>query len=389
MTIKSQEVATILVQGRRFDDWETVFVQHRWTEAWPIFRFTAVERDKATLWQKLQFCRPGDECAIYLGGRLAITGVILLRQTSYDANAHGIMLQGLGLTWYAARGSIMDKNGNFDDHTFEQAALRAIAPFGIGVKIIGDLNKIPFKKLQVEPGETLWNFLERIARPRGIVIGSDHRGNLLLIDHHTFPIAATLVEGENILRCQCTISVEAMYSDYIVSGSTPATDSKYGRDASEQQASAPGSAKRYSPILTPAEQPVWNLSEIADRARNESIWHEGTEVRASITVQGWFNPYTGDLWRTGDNVMVDSPMAMLEMGLKIETATFTQDSNAGTLTTLDLCAPWLLKDRGDFNVGRRGAPEVPGAATPNQESSTVPPAGKVNEPYPEALEDNT
>jgi len=384
MTIKPEETCTIVVRGSRFYDWESVFVQHRWTEAFPLFRFTAAERDRpATLWEKLQF-QPGDECAIYLGGILAISGVILLRQASYDANAHGVMLQGVGMTWYATRGSIIDEKGNFDGQTFEQVARKVIAPFGVGVKTIGTLNATPFEKLQVEPGENLWNFLERIARPRGIVMGSDHLGNLLLIDNHSSLVSAELVEGDNILKCQATISKEAMFSDYIVRGQTPASDDQYGRQASEQEARIKGSAKRYSPILTPAEQPVKNLAELADRAKNESVWHEGTEIRASITVQGWMMP-GGGLWRAGDLIAVQSPMAMLNMGLKIDTATFTQDSTSGTLTTLELVAPWLLKDRGDMNVGRPGVPQAPGDAKSNTEAPVTPAAAKVAEPYPEQL----
>jgi hypothetical protein len=79
-----------------------------------------------------------------------------------------------------------------------------------------------------------------------------------------------------------------------------------------------------------AEQPVWSLGEIADRAKNESVWHEGTVIKANITVQGWLKP-NGLLWKEGDQVAVDSPMALLNMGLKIESTTFTQDSNSGTL----------------------------------------------------------
>src|SRR4051794_11248002 len=122
MTIKPQETATIVVERRRFDDWDTVFVQHRYNDAYPIFRFTATERDVIpTLWQRLQF-KPQDSCAIYLGGKLAIAGVITVRQTAYDANSHGVMLQGCGLTWYAARGSIMDKTGSWDNRSFEEVA---------------------------------------------------------------------------------------------------------------------------------------------------------------------------------------------------------------------------------------------------------------------------
>jgi prophage tail gpP-like protein len=387
MTIKPQEVATIVVGDHQFDDWESVLVQHRWTEAFPIFRFTAAERDPIPeLWDRLQF-KPGDECAIYLGGELAISGVILLRQASYDANSHGVMLQGVGITWFAARGSILDKTSNFDGQTFEQIARKVIAPFGVGVKTIGVLNAIPFEKMQCEPGETLWNFLERIARPRGIVLGSDHKGNFLLIDNHSMQISADLVEGDNILRCQATISKEAMFSDYVVRGQTAGGDAKHGTDASEQEALAKGTAKRYSPLLTPAEHPVWNLAEIADRAKNEAVWHEGTEVRASITVQGWFSP-SGALWRAGDQVTVYSPMAMLDMGLKIESLSFTQDDKGGTLTTLELCAPWLLKDRGDFNVGKPNAPQAPDAPTTVPTPPATPQSGSVAAPYPDMLTRN-
>jgi prophage tail gpP-like protein len=385
MTIKPEETATILVQGgEKFDDWESVFIQHRWTEAWPIFRFTAAERDPIPdLWTKLQF-KPGDMVAIRLGTVLAITGVILTRQTSYDANNHGVMLQGAGLSWYGARGSIITKDGNFDGMTFEEVAHKVIAPFGLKAEKVGKLNEIPFVKLQVETGETLWNFLERIARPKGIILGSDHHGNFLLIGEHSRPVTATLVEGHNILRCQCTIDRQQMFHEYRVRGQTAGGDNKQGRDASEQEATVKGKIERYSPLLTPSEQPVWSLAEIADRAKNEAVWHEGTEVKATITVQGWFRP-GGGLWRTGDNVSVYSPMAMLNMVLKIETVTFTQDSSSGTLTQLDLVAPWLLKDVIDYNVGTPNAPAAPGEAKPNTQPPATPEATKPADPYPEEM----
>jgi len=382
MTIKPEETATLVVRGRRFYDWESVFVQHRWAEAFPLFRFTAAERDRpATLWEKLQF-QPGDECAIYLGGILAITGVILLRQASYDANAHGVMLQGVGMTWYASRGSIIDEKGNFDGKTFEEVARKVIAPFGVGVKTIGKLNAEPFEKLQVEHGENLWNFLERIARPRGIVMGSDHLGNLLLIDNHNSNVAAELVEGDNILKCQATISKEQMHSDYIVDGQPPQGDDQHGRQATEMRARIAGTALRYSPLLTPAEQPVKTQAELQDRAKNESVWHEYTDIRATITVQGWMMP-GGGLWRAGSLIAVKSPMAMLDMGLKIETATFTQDSNSGTLTTLELVSPRLLKDHSDFRVW--AAPAPPEEAKADTKPPASPSAAKVAEPPPEQL----
>lgn len=379
------EVATVVVNDKRFDDWESVFIQIRWTDSHPIFRFTAAERDPIPdLWGKLQW-KPDDECAIYLGGILAIAGVILIRQVAYDANNHGVMLQGAGRQWYVQRGSILDEKSNYDGMTFEQVARKVIAPFGVGIEVIGALNAIPFKRLQNEPGETVWAFLERIARPRGIIIGSDHRGNVLLIGAHTGDYVDTLIEGQNILKCQCIFAVKDVYSEYPVRGQTAASDDQYGTQASEQEGHAWGSSKRYSPLLTTAEQPVWNKSELDDRARNESIWHEGTQIEANITVQGWFRR-GGDLWRAGDDVYVKSPMAMLDNILKIQTVTFTQDSRSGTLTTLTLVPPWGLLDGIGFPVGPGS--DQPGANPPptSQPENPPAPATSVPDPPPEKLD---
>lgn len=379
------ETCTIEVNGQRFYDWETVWIQLRWTEAYPIFRFTCAERNPLPgLWTKLQFM-PGDEVAIYLAGILVVSGVILVRQVAYDAEHHGVMLQGVGVTWYAARGSILGKN-NFDGMNWKQVADSVLAPFGIPLKPIGALNPEPFARLQNEPGETVWNFLERIARPRGIVLGSDEQGNMLGIDNHTMPVTATLLEGKHILRCQCTIAVRDIFSDYWVRGQTAASDEQHGRQASEQEANAPGTAKHYSPRLTVAEQPVWGIGELKERAAFEALWHESTIIEADITVQGWLKPIQPirALWAGGDDVYVKSPMAVLDMVMKAEVVTFTQDRQTGTLTVLHLVAPWRLKDRSDFNVGNPNAPTPPGAARSTMDKAPVipPPKPRSDPPAP-------
>ena len=75
--------------------------------------------------------------------------------------------------------------------------------------MIGQLDLTPFDKLQNEKGELIWDFLERIARPRGVIMGSDSQGNFLLIGEHSLPMVAELIEGQNIKSCQCIITARA------------------------------------------------------------------------------------------------------------------------------------------------------------------------------------
>jgi hypothetical protein len=47
VVIKVIFLSALIVRGEIFDDWETVWVQHRWPEI-PMFRFTAAECDPAS-----------------------------------------------------------------------------------------------------------------------------------------------------------------------------------------------------------------------------------------------------------------------------------------------------------------------------------------------------
>lgn len=353
---KPQETAILVVNGKEFGDWESVWVQQRWADSFTYFRFTAAERDPmftqkayVPIWEKLQF-KPGDMCTIVLAGQLAVTGYIETRQVSYDGNQHGVMLIGKSLTAPAARSSVSTKTGNFDDKHILQVAQEILAGYPVGIRVIGDLDLTPFPKLQNEKGELIWDFLERIARPRGVVMGSDEKGNFLLIGQHSGTIVSQLIEGQNIKSCQCTVTQEHTYEEYRVDAQHAASDDNSGTAASELTALTGGVSPLKSLLLTAAEQPVKTQAEVQARAKNESIWHDYTQMQATIVTQGWLCDGV-NLWAAGQDVFVKSPMALLNNTMKVQNCTFSQDSNTGTITTLDCVMPGLLRDTQNFNPG--------------------------------------
>ncbi|MGY4403939.1 phage baseplate assembly protein [Bradyrhizobium sp. USDA 3315] len=131
---KPQEIEVLNVNGIKFDDWDSVWVQKQWAEAVHWFRFTAAERDmlvaaaqgKVPLWTRLQF-KPDEACSIMLAGQLAITGFIETRQVAYDAHQHGVMLIGKSATAQAAKSSVDHKTGNFDKKNVVQVAQEVIS----------------------------------------------------------------------------------------------------------------------------------------------------------------------------------------------------------------------------------------------------------------------
>ncbi len=371
-TTKAYDQATIIVRGLEFEDWESVWVRLEWGGAFSYFRFTAVERDTPPgLFQVVQFV-PGDNCQILLGGVPLINGYIEQRQVAYDATRHGVELQGKSATAPVARSSVNTQTGNFDNMTWQQVAEKVLSPFPTGLKIIGALDQTPFVKLQNQPGEQIWDFLERLARVRGIILGSDSFGNFVAIGDHSFPVLnPQLIEGQNIKKCQCVIKSEHAYNQYDVTAQTAASDDQNGTAASQLQAGVGGTGYLNSILITPAEQPVKSIAEVLARAKFEWLWHEGTKIELTITVQGWFRD-DQNLWWPGDDVLVYSPMIPMNMVMKIENVIFTQDNASGTETTLELKQPWALKDTGIFNVSPIDPNTQPQQVVPGQGVQPIP-----------------
>jgi prophage tail gpP-like protein len=367
------EVAQLLVNGQYFEDWETVWVQQRWMEGYDLFRFTASERaDLPTAWTSLQF-KPGDQCQILLGGQLALSGIILKRQTAYDANSHAVELSGVSRTWGANTSSVPTKINNFDNMPLTPIAQKLMGFYGVNVVPVGTVDETPFDRMQAQPGELVFDFLDKLARHRGAVLGTDSDGNFLLIGEHTKPVVQQLLEGENIKKMQCIIYNEDMASIYSVMGQKAATDGDSGKAASEMQAQTAGSLTSIFKFLeTVVEQPVKTQIELEMRATYEALQREGTLINATVTVQGWLRDGNA-LWKPGDNVFVYSPMALLNLVLKIQSATFSQDEQRGTITELELVLPWKLRDPIYSTNPDKTAPQPPEPATTTSGQPAAPP----------------
>jgi prophage tail gpP-like protein len=373
--LQQDETATVYVNGRKFTYWESVYVEHRWADAYPVFRLTTSEEvPVAPLWALLQI-KPEDAVQIWLGRQLAISGIVLSRQAAFDGNRHGVQIQGVGVTWLPTRASHLDPQGNFDGMPYMAIVAAVMAPWQgtVGFRQIGEVSGEPFKVAQIQPGENIWTFLERLGRQVNVTVGSDRYGNVVIIGGHAYDATAHIIEGVNLLRCQATISVENMFNLYVVRAQQPADDQTNGTGASEMEKWLNGKLEHYSPILTPAEQPLTE-SMLVTRTQAEQRWHEGTELQVLATLQGWYMPDGISLWQIGDDVMFTSPSAMLDQKLKIQTATFTQDNGQGTQTQLELVAPWLLRDVPGYLVDSPAAATAASIAAQNAKTQTPMPS---------------
>ena len=361
------DVATLVVNGLQFNDWESVEVTAKHWEAASEFRFTAAER--STQFTALRQFAPGDAVAIYLGNSLAIDGFLELRQVGYDAERHAVELMGVNITAPVFRSSVNTVTGAFDGMNWQQIALKCLSPFNVGLKVVGALNPLPFVQCQNQPGETIWDFLERLARPRGIILGNDSFSNVLAVGPHDGPPASSLVEGVNIKKCAAIFHKTHSFEEIKAIGQTAGSDQVSGSAANEQEASWGGTGYYpQSELIVPSEQPIHSAAELKDRAHWESTWLASDEVKIFITVVGWYRA-PGKLWWPLDEVAVYSAMIPMDAVMTIQTATFKQSNNGGTETEIELRFPWGLNS--STAIGRL-APPAPPDVLPGQNIAPTP-----------------
>lgn len=386
VTGDASEVATLVVGGMKFEDWETVWIQWNWNDWFSRFRFTCAEREPYPESAAVLQFKPGDACEIYLGGILVIQGLIVTRQVAYDDKSHGVMLEGFSASWYAQRSSIDHKTKDFNGKNIVQIAKEVLAPTGVGLQLIGEIDMRKFESgATPEGGETIGQFLERLARNRKIIVSNTPTGDFLFIGEHAWSPVGDLIEGENIKKMQCVITNQGTYSEFITLAQKMATDKSNMREAAEQEARAKGLLPRYSVLITTIEHPVAEPAEVAKRNDTEVMWNEDTTIiNANVTVYGWFRPRPSTvpslalmspgglnhvLWQAGDEVRVNSPMAMLNgYPLKIRTVTWTQDNQGGTQTLLQLTTPRGLNSK--TPVPRESVREP---SKPNTDAPQTPP----------------
>jgi prophage tail gpP-like protein len=329
----ASESAQITIGGETFRDWTTI-------EAWDImgdgfrhFRFSCTEATPIAKNFANMRIQPGQECVVTLAGQKFCSGYVNIRNASYDAMRHGVMIEGRGFGQDLFDTSIAKTEQEWDGQLWEKIATDLMKPYGIKLIILGrnaNFDK-PFEHVHINIGDSPWNLMERLARQRDITLGEDENGNIVATGDQPVGSSGELVEGKNIQRASCRIIDWENYSSYDFRGQVRGTDERSGRRSAEVRAQVENkNVKRFRPYVGISEHPE---AEAKMRAGTEKTWTNRYLVEADIVVYGWLNS-RGSLWRTFNQVSVEAPMLILHQPLTIKQVTFTQNDAEGTLTTI-------------------------------------------------------
>jgi len=351
------EIAVVQVDGLGYTNWETVMVQHRYMDPFPVFMFSGIEQAQEPMKLANLLFRPGQHCTITLAGFLVVTGMIEIRQSAMDGERHALQIIGKGFQWQGVKSSVVGQAGggyDFSGQNIKQVADTIFGETGVKVLEVGNVDHTPFPALTVSSGESVFNVMEWVTKARRVILGGDHLGNILLIGQHSMNRGGDLVEGPNgnVSRINVIISNENLFKNYYATGQNVGTDDLNGEAASQNVAGPVAGPDITSNRMVPLEVPG-NMSDVQKRALWEANIKNGTQVNITILVYGW-KQKNGDLWRVGDEYIVDAPDHLPEEWNKqpyaAQTVTYQQDDQNGTTTTLELVIPLLLNGN-YYNVG--------------------------------------
>jgi prophage tail gpP-like protein len=346
----NKEQALLEVRGQFQTNWTSVRVEQKWTEAFPTFQFECTEQVDVPLSVRGDQFVPGDVVRVLLGGSPAVFGYITERHVGYDGAQHGIRLIGVGDTSDLVNSSVpLDKLDGHDGKSVTQLAKDLSAHLNIQIHERGNVDGTPFENIQVLPGETPMQAIERYAKMRSILIGSEANGGLLLIGENGVTTKGWLTEGVNILRANSVVRDPSIYKQIFATGQNKGSNSENGDFANKQIARRNGSSSRDRHMVVVADV-ADKQHGIERRADMEFVFTEGSEHEAHITVQGWFKDanVSDDIWRAGEYYAITSPsLIMFEEVMGCAGCVYEQNSS-GTTTTLQMVKPIHMNGRFNY-----------------------------------------
>lgn len=277
----------------------------------------------------------GDECRVYLGSDLVLTGYIDRYIPSFDKTNHTIRISGRSKSQDLCDCSAKWEGMQFLNSPILLIAQRLCAVYGIKVRLDPDANQgDPIEQTNIFASEPIYDVLELLCRFRALLMYDDPDGSLLLSGIRKKHAASGFTEGINVLSASAMYGMDGRFSDYDALRMNMDMLSDVGEGGNLiAHVSDPGVPRfRYKVIIS--EQVAGGAEVAAQRAKWEMARRYGRAFQVKLTTDSWRDS-AGALYEPNTLVPLDLP------GLKmrepqtwlISEVTYKRDENG---TTADL-----------------------------------------------------
>jgi prophage tail gpP-like protein len=371
------EIAVLNVGGRKYTGWTSIMLERTYGATCSHFEFASVQPLDSGLDFKNWKIAPHDSCTITLGGILAFTGYVFVRQSAFNAQKRGLLVTGRSKTADAVDSSVPVNGGQYKGYTFQALASALAKSVDVNLLVRGTSPTLtqPIPQFSIAWGETAFMAVERLARLRGLHLTDDANGNWIAdVFNPNEAAAGQLIEGKNLLEARASVDGSNSFNTTNIAAQRPGNDQVKGaacRDNSATVTNPKIRANRRQMMLM--EEPG-SSQDCAARANVELAQRATDLVDVVGVVQGWMSA-PGTLWDIRQNYSVKSPTLDLEnYQLTSRNVKYTQSEESGTRTEISLCTSQSLAFAGT-NISKTAVPGEPAysAGTPTDGATPDPP----------------
>jgi prophage tail gpP-like protein len=323
---------TLTVGSTLYAGWESVSVTRSIESIAGTFSLTCSEAPKGSDARKQVV--PGARVSVQLDGKTIITGYIDDVDVTHSISEHTLSVSGRDAAGDLVDCSALYKSGEWSNQPMLSIAHDLCDPFGIEVLANVDVSK-PFTTWTIEPGESVYENIDRMARALGVLVVSDGHGGILITRAGRTKVLTALVQGRNVLSASASQSHLQRFNQYQILSQFISSDENDPVNSTVAIGFAEDAAiKRHRPFIKLYEDSNADLDTLNKRAQWQANVNAARGQRATFTVQGW--SHEKGLWQPNTLVMVDYEAVRIhQTELLIVAVRQTLDSN-GSKTELTL-----------------------------------------------------
>ncbi|MSU98473.1 baseplate protein [Pseudomonas mandelii] len=328
--MNDDNAVTLSVNGMDYGGWKKVSIS------------AGIERQSRDFSLDITWSWPGHETEIpiqqgaraevRIGPDLVLTGYVFATPISYDANQITRGISGRSRPADLVDSAAINQPGQWSGQSMQTIVQALAAPYDIQVvSQVAETSQI--SDHTIEPGETVFESIDRLLTLSRLLSTDDERGRLVIIEPGSGGRTNDRLElGENILSASMAADFSGVFSEYRVVGQRKRKDEEEGAEASEVQASVtdPRSPRKRVLLIQESGQMT---TELADARAN---WERGNRIGKALMVQykvqGW-RQSNGALWKVNTVVRVVDKLLGLDRDMLISEIEYTLDEG-GTISNI-------------------------------------------------------
>lgn len=275
---------------------------------------------------------PGDRCELFIGPDRVLTGFVDSAPLSYDGRSSTVQIKGRSLTADLVDCSAINEPGQWRGLSVEAIVAALAQPYGVSVLTQVDTGPA-IDDHQVEPGESVFDSIDKLLKLRQLLASDDAEGRLVLLQAGRGGVATSHLQlGVNVLSGQAARDYSRVFSEYVCKGQRAATtDAEWTEDIGEQVASAVQSGLSRRRVLVLKQDGQADNRACQDRVDFERAYRMTRAREISYVVNGWRQSEAGPLWVPNQLVrVIDQVVGVDESMLTAEVAWVLDESGMRT-----------------------------------------------------------